>query len=379
MRVNPRVSIKSTSHIRELDGLRGIAIIMVIIWHYVACLPKAVIPKSALAYFFTATNSFWTGVDLFFVLSGFLIGRIIITNYTENNFLKAFWVKRACRILPVYLVLLTTCLITSELLDSRFKWLYNHLMPWWSYLTFTQNWCMAAEETMGGHFLGITWSLAVEEQFYLFAPLAVLGLGIARFNKLLLPLIALSCFAKVTWPGFHCHVGTLFRMDTLLVGMAIAVCYTKSHFWEKLQRFKFAILTLCALNIAFTLVLIRYNLFGAWVFTWFAVLYGLVLAVSLLFTGSVITFFLRSKTLKFFSEISYSLYMIHQLVNGTIHGIASGQPPNLLGSKSVFLTASAFLSSCIIAWISTNTFEKFFIRLGQNTPYTKVLQTSAKS
>ena len=65
----------------------------------------------------------------------------------------------------------------SFLIGERFTWLFKNLMPWWTYVTFTQNIAMGFKNTFGGHFLGVTWSLAIEEQFYLFAPILMLLFG----------------------------------------------------------------------------------------------------------------------------------------------------------------------------------------------------------
>jgi peptidoglycan/LPS O-acetylase OafA/YrhL len=78
------------SRISELDGIRGIAIIMVLIWHYIACQEKDLVQGSVLSMLHFPTKYFWSGVDLFFVLSGFLIGGIILDYHRSPNFLQTF-------------------------------------------------------------------------------------------------------------------------------------------------------------------------------------------------------------------------------------------------------------------------------------------------
>src|SRR5437868_10073530 len=88
----------------ELDGLRGVAILMVIGFHYLTvCLRFDSKPLYCFAWFFQIG---WTGVDLFFVLSGFLIGGILFDHRNAKNVMKVFYLRRACRILPLYLVTL---------------------------------------------------------------------------------------------------------------------------------------------------------------------------------------------------------------------------------------------------------------------------------
>src|ERR687884_397533 len=119
-----------SGRIRELDGVRGIAILLVLVWHYLVCQVGAPPP---LFRFLMAT---WSGVDLFFVLSGALLrGRLPIG--TANG------------------------------------WLFDDPLPLWSYATFTQNFLMSKWGTFGPNWLAPTWSLAIEEQFYLLLTIVI--------------------------------------------------------------------------------------------------------------------------------------------------------------------------------------------------------------
>src|SRR6185503_8499497 len=90
-------------HIEELDGIRGLAILMVFLFHYVGLNQGNSSHHKALA---TAIRSLWCGVDLFFVLSGFLITGILIETRTTNLYFKTFFIRRALRIFPLYFGLL---------------------------------------------------------------------------------------------------------------------------------------------------------------------------------------------------------------------------------------------------------------------------------
>ena len=89
----------------ELDGVRGLAILLVLIWHYVN---REVDPNAniVLVYLKLAANVTWSGVDLFFVLSGFLIGGILLDHRTCSNYFRVFYIRRVCRIFPLYFVLI---------------------------------------------------------------------------------------------------------------------------------------------------------------------------------------------------------------------------------------------------------------------------------
>src|SRR5262249_44795416 len=126
-----------------------------------------------------AGSLFFSGVDLFFVLSGFLIGGIVLDHRDSASLLPAFYARRFFRIIPLYALLLVSFFVCRELpgLSQTNRGLYfTSTVPEWSYLCFTQNIAMAVKRDIGPYWLGVTWSLAVEEQFYLLAPLALLRL-----------------------------------------------------------------------------------------------------------------------------------------------------------------------------------------------------------
>lgn len=126
---------------------------MVLIWHYIACQEKILVQGTLLSALHFPTKYCWAGVDLFFVLSGFLIGGIILDNHRSPNFLKTFWIKRACRILPVYLLLLCSFFVLKNTLQLKDKgWLFENTMPWWTYFLFLQNIAMGLEGSFGANF-----------------------------------------------------------------------------------------------------------------------------------------------------------------------------------------------------------------------------------
>lgn len=157
----------SEKRIPELDGVRGIAILLVLLWHFTGML---VDPSQGdvqyLAWRYLIFGR--TGVDLFFVLSGFLIIGILVDNRDSPNYLTTFYARRALRILPPYLILVGACWLLFKVLNARAEAYFGRELPLWSLLTFTQNWVMASTNSYGATLSGGTWSLAIEEQFYLF-------------------------------------------------------------------------------------------------------------------------------------------------------------------------------------------------------------------
>jgi len=149
--------------ISQLDGVRGVAILLVLVYHYFTCQIVAE-PGTLLSYLNRATSLTWSGVDLFFVLSGFLIAGILLDHRDTANYFRVFYLRRACRILPLHVLLLglfVCFLATPMAVSPRFEWVFGQPFPLVSYATFTQNILMGIRGDFGPHWLGVTWSLAV--------------------------------------------------------------------------------------------------------------------------------------------------------------------------------------------------------------------------
>jgi peptidoglycan/LPS O-acetylase OafA/YrhL len=176
-----RQRISNGSRIAELDGLRGLAAVAVVIAHYLGEVRHG-LPGLAIG---------WMGVDLFFVLSGFLIGSIILERKNSPKFLCTFYSRRGLRIIPIYL--LTLGFVMLFLAVSRPAPWIDESLPALPYLTFTQNIVMAARGEYGTLWLLPTWTLAVEEQFYLVIPLLIMVLPSRYLLAAILSGIAMGC------------------------------------------------------------------------------------------------------------------------------------------------------------------------------------------
>jgi peptidoglycan/LPS O-acetylase OafA/YrhL len=217
-------------HMPELDGIRGLAILGVLCSHIAvlggiisAELPS--LPERLLLY---AMVPMWGGVDLFFVLSGFLITGILLRTKTSNNYFSSFYTRRVLRIFPIYYLTLILSLIVG-----RFSVDMASMLPPWtswklSYFLYLQNWPIFWHGAKGmGGFWGAYWSLAVEEQFYFVWPLVILLLSekaIVRICYIALP-CALLLRIFLYFIYFDNQVGlvqiTSSRVDGLFMG---AIC-----------------------------------------------------------------------------------------------------------------------------------------------------------
>jgi len=208
------------TRLKGLDSLRALAIALVLMSHY-----NGFVARDSIFGFLGEVG--WAGVDLFFVLSGYLIGNQLLAPAARGEALslKAFFARRLLRTLPNYYVVLAVYL----LLPHSVIW-GKTMAPAWRYLSFTQNFGLQYGETFTH-----SWSLCIEEQFYLVLPLAVLALvGRRRSPRLLWCAIAAAIAAGMACRGLAfmhgqeafaapVYYATFARFDELLPGVAIAM------------------------------------------------------------------------------------------------------------------------------------------------------------
>jgi len=144
-----------SGRIPELDGIRGIAIGMVLIAHFFLVVSR---PGSPLAYALVPLRLDWSGVDLFFVLSGFLIGGILLDARESSNYFRVFYTRRFFRIVPIYAVLLLSAGFIRFLADAAiirgFSEIFIGRLSWWYFATFLQNIGMSIHRVWGTFPLG---------------------------------------------------------------------------------------------------------------------------------------------------------------------------------------------------------------------------------
>lgn len=361
----------------ELDGLRGLAVAMVLAWHFIG-IPAWASEGKIFQAVFRVFLLGGAGVNLFFVLSGFLITRIIISrNQSNTRFLLAFYTRRALRILPPYL-LLVAIFWAIVWIGGAQNHIFNDKIPLWRFLTFTQNFWMAENASYGPDGISVTWSVAIEEQYYLVFPVLALMLSKARLPAFL----AFIAVISVVWRAciftldpsnnFPADLGTLARLDGLAVGGLIACAFDNPH-WTKWLRENVVGLRRAMLWSFVALLFVRRNsgsqmaYFGHTILTLCS---ALVITNILLHLGSESVWMqrLRSNSLRFLGRISYSLYLFHPIILSTAFLVA-GYPKTLSGWPQVFLLTGSFVVSVIFCSLLFNRFEMKLIEFGRKTPY----------
>jgi peptidoglycan/LPS O-acetylase OafA/YrhL len=218
------VSEAGRRKLAALDGIRGLAVLAVMFSHFNRFLPADpwLIPaKSIFAYG-------GSGVDLFFVLSGFLITGILLQTRTAVNYFRSFYARRVLRIFPLYYAALIAVFAASTILPS----LPNVPPPGqrWLYFAYLCNWIPVWTGSWPPNVVGHFWSLAVEEQFYIVWPFCVFLLSRKALLRLAIGLCAfallLRCYLVAqSGPTEAVMLGTFTRMDSLLFGAIAALMF----------------------------------------------------------------------------------------------------------------------------------------------------------
>lgn len=214
---------RRAAHIPALDGVRGVAILLVLAAHITWLLPQETSRLARLAGGWLSLG--WCGVQLFFVLSGFLITRILLARKSQpSDYYRDFYTRRALRIFPLYYVALV---VIALLRYGTGVQIGPDGSEWWWYLFYAQNWTNAA-----GHIppaVGHFWSLAIEEQFYFVWPFIVLHCSRRTLGRLCVAIVAgvilvrlVGAYALGT-PAVWLYQATPAQLDGLALGALLAV------------------------------------------------------------------------------------------------------------------------------------------------------------
>ncbi|MCW6508121.1 acyltransferase family protein [Lichenifustis flavocetrariae] len=351
-RAEPAVS---TVRIPELDGLRGLMTIFVVVSHYFGEVPHGIGPLCV----------GWVAVNVFFVLSGYLVGRLIIEKKAAANFLPVFYIRRLCRTVPTYLLCCALVLLGIAALGQTSWARGGDPLPAWTYFAFVQNVYFIVESSTGVRWLSPTWTLALEEQFYLVAPLVFLVLP-RRFWLPALGLLAGLGFAGRAYGITHGLVAYAplallpTSGDVLCMGLLLAVLVKEERIAWARWSLPLRVLPIVLLFATFGVQRLDAEPGGPW----FQVFGPLLMAgasaafILMLVKGAPEAQRFKSPLLRFFGEISYSVYLTHLAVLGLLHGCFFGREPQLGSVSTVAATLLAIPATIAIAWLLTSLVER---------------------
>ncbi|HET9930615.1 MAG TPA: acyltransferase [Polyangiaceae bacterium] len=350
-------------HLPSLDGVRGLAILLVL-FHRFDLYPETSSVSRVLA---RLCDLGWVGVQLFFVLSGFLITGILLDSKGSANYFAAFFMRRALRILPLYYATLVVGLILVPLAMGEPSRAGDEPLLW----CFLSNW-PTQEHSVFPHF----WSLAVEEQFYWVWPFVVYALDARKLSWLCGALAAGALVVRigVLAAGLNpeqVYTWTICRMDALANGAALAALFRMSATREWLARFRswIAAATLALVLAAFVLTN-RYERIGSAGQTLgytvlalaFTVLVGAAALGEIEKRGFAVRFF-SLPPLRTLGKYSYAAYIFHVAIHHTLvkYWVRIEREPTLLGALGY--AAVGIVLSLLAAFASYQLFERHFLAL----------------
>ena len=292
-------------HYPALDGLRGLAILLVVLYHNFNFINYSIFG--------------WIGVDLFFVLSGFLITGLLLNSLESKHYIRNFFGKRILRIFPLYylcLVIFIVILPSFSPYKSELQYYVENQAWFWFYL---QNWLLSFNFPRTNTVLNHFWSLGVEEQFYLVWPFIILWLRKPKklLVFILVILLLLLVGRSVVWMCRFPHLNyttlyTFTRIDGICIGCIIALLHKINYNFLR-NNIAIIVIALAVMNFGFYFLSrtgdFPYLAFAG--YTTFAALFGLLVHEAVTGDTKIINVIFRNPILKFFGVISYGFYVFH--------------------------------------------------------------------
>lgn len=372
------------NRIKELDGLRGIAVVLVMALHlFKRAGYFTEHPVLETTIIFTTVG--WVGVDIFFTLSGFLITSILLKSKTDEHYFKNFYVRRALRIFPLYYAAILFVLFFAPKVEEEFTSQLSTVLP--IMLLYQQNWALLFDGFFITQYLGITWSLAIEEQFYLIWPFIVYKLDREKLIKFSIGYIVVSFIARVfgtfLWPDLQqassfFYYTSFARFEEMLFGGLLAVFITYEGSLDKVRRFATPLFAVSfAIFIALHLLSLPGSphpehssvplMLGGYTT---AALFTLGL-IGIFIThppGNIFRRIFSNPILTFLGKYSYSMYLFH--MTAVLILLDVFWYSEMRGWKAFFLyPATTYIATIVIALLTWHLLEKHMLGLKKYFEY----------
>jgi peptidoglycan/LPS O-acetylase OafA/YrhL len=367
--------------IPALDGLRGIAIILVMVHHFTYYRPTYGID----AWIGSVVFFFWTGVDLFFVLSGFLITGILLDTRGSERYFTSFYARRTLRIFPLYYLVLFVAFVVLPQFPAVHPVLAGQaeVPPQWPYWLYLMNFSIADGGWVHG-WVDVGWSLAIEEQFYLVWPLVIWlcppRLLVWLCTAIFVGEVFARSFARASDVAvLPIYVLPWFRLDGLVIGALLAVALRRG-LMPALDRLVPAVVIVGVAGLIAVTILgghtwwwnRRMQQFG---YSLIAVVGGAMLVSAINRPAdSLWPRMLSAGWLRAFGKYSYGLYLIHAPVMRAVREyVFNPEEYERFGilpwTAQVLFYGAATAPTFALAWLSWRLFESPILRLKARFPY----------
>jgi peptidoglycan/LPS O-acetylase OafA/YrhL len=353
-------------HIGALDGIRGLAVLLVLVFHYGRSARSAGFQN----YFLSASEFGWIGVDLFFVLSGFLITGILYDARGSGRYFRNFYARRSLRIFPLYFLALCVVLALAAWWPGAGVW--PDLNPLW-FVFYLSNVAMIAQTPHDAGILSHFWSLAIEEHFYLAWPAVVLLATRRQLIAIAVGVVVVSLFARLLLrlsgaaSPDTLYFLTPFRLDALAVGAICSLAVRgRGGLAPLILPAWLAMLGGGAAVISIVLFTRSYaastGLMQTLGYTCLAVAFGGLLLIALSFKPANHVF--SNPLMRWFGRYSYGLYVWHPIINVILFYTPLKAAMGVEGAVgNIVYLLFAFLLVIVVGLASYHLFEQPFLRL----------------
>ncbi len=332
---------------KGLDGIRAIAVIFILLFH------------SELQCF----KALWVGVPVFFVLSGFLITGILIQNKEAVNYFKVFYFRRTLRIFPIYYLLLFTMILFAYYIKAPTEKMGH-------YFFYVQSFIIShgVKHEFCHSLFAHTWSLSVEELFYLFWPFLI-WVTPRRFYIILFGAIAVFSviYKIIVYPSGYDNqilLSIFGNLDALMAGAIIFLFNSSKH----IKKINYQNALLCSGVLFAGIILLNTNNIGGRFIYLFALQFS-----AILFSVSLIIYLLKreiflfsSPLLTYIGRISYGLYLYHYIVYAFVVSLFYHYKVDI---HPILLMTVKIGTSIVIASLSYHIIESFFLKYKDKLTY----------
>lgn len=347
---------------RSLDGMRGLAILLVV-WHNGATTGHWATDGLFAKFVLLTAAMGWMGVQLFFVLSGFLITGILLNEKGTPHQFRNFYARRALRIFPLYYLILIAVIYVLPQLGSKPAEMSNVSGGMW-YWFFLENWVIPFYGGGGG--LSHFWSLAVEEQFYLVWPFAIIFLARRPLVFICFALIATALIFRVVLIAYYPEIAkwaayefTIVRWDALAIGALLAFAVRDEACTRRLDGVANKVAAVLLLYVLVYIVLFHNFAAVETVLSAFNQTIVAILAAVMLFRGiqagrsdsAGLPRLLHSRALGDIGKYSYAIYIFHFPVILTINPLWADCCSTLQQGSPVISTVLRIAAAAVVSYL----------------------------